>query len=152
MPSCRSLRYTYKQEVCNSATPISTITAECMMIYRHHTLVLVQSTGRVYSFGLGSKGQLGTGRSQNSLQPVQVAWSNGGKQDQDCCKIFSGGDQSFLVLTSNVCIMLVAILNIRGFRMMMLASCHSINNHSSCHMNTLNKWLQLLCSQTQFQI
>ncbi|XP_015278748.1 PREDICTED: probable E3 ubiquitin-protein ligase HERC4 isoform X3 [Gekko japonicus] len=73
---------------------------------RQHTSAFVPSTGRIYSFGLGGNGQLGTGSTSNrkSPFPVKANWLPFGGQippDSDgeqyyCVKrIFSGGDQSF---------------------------------------------------------
>jgi len=76
-----------------------------------HTMALVPSRGRVYAFGLGSSGQLGT-RSTKSLMLPQVVigpWvspsgsallqSNDAKVAVVIHQIFSGGDQS-IVTTS----------------------------------------------------
>uniref|UniRef100_UPI00398EDCE3 probable E3 ubiquitin-protein ligase HERC4 n=1 Tax=Pristiophorus japonicus TaxID=55135 RepID=UPI00398EDCE3 len=73
---------------------------------RQHTLAFVTSSGKVYSFGLGGNGQLGTGSTSNRKSPctVQGAWVpyDGpdspvlNARDNFCNKrIFSGGDQSF---------------------------------------------------------
>ncbi|XP_032310272.1 probable E3 ubiquitin-protein ligase HERC4 isoform X2 [Drosophila ananassae] len=76
-----------------------------------HTLALVPSRGRVYGFGLGSSGQLGT-RSTKSLTLPQVVigpWvspsgsallqSSDAKVSVVIHQIFSGGDQSFVTTT-----------------------------------------------------
>lgn len=76
-----------------------------------HTLALVPSRGRIYGFGLGSSGQLGT-RSTNNLNLPQVVvgpWvspsgttllqSNNAQVSVVIHQIFSGGDQS-IVTTS----------------------------------------------------
>ncbi|KAH8303684.1 hypothetical protein KR018_011658 [Drosophila ironensis] len=76
-----------------------------------HTLALVPSRGRVYGFGLGSSGQLGT-RSTKSLMLPQVVigpWvspsgsallqSNDAKVSVVIHQIFSGGDQSIVSTT-----------------------------------------------------
>ncbi|KAH8327387.1 hypothetical protein KR074_004920 [Drosophila pseudoananassae] len=76
-----------------------------------HTLALVPSRGRVYGFGLGSSGQLGT-RSTKSLTLPQVVigpWvspsgsallqSSDAKVSVVVHQIFSGGDQSFVSTT-----------------------------------------------------
>ncbi|KAH8259636.1 hypothetical protein KR026_008191 [Drosophila bipectinata] len=76
-----------------------------------HTLALVPSRGRVYGFGLGSSGQLGT-RSTKSLTLPQVVigpWvspsgsallqSSDAKVSVVIHQIFSGGDQSFVSTT-----------------------------------------------------
>uniref|UniRef100_A0A8C5PVV1 HECT and RLD domain containing E3 ubiquitin protein ligase 4 n=1 Tax=Leptobrachium leishanense TaxID=445787 RepID=A0A8C5PVV1_9ANUR len=77
-----------------------------LLLQRQHTMAFVPSSGRVYSFGLGGNGQLGTGSTCNRKSPFTVKgnWvsycdfinhsdSAGGLY---CVrKIFSGGDQSF---------------------------------------------------------
>ncbi|KAL1771825.1 putative E3 ubiquitin-protein ligase HERC4 isoform X2 [Sigmodon hispidus] len=73
---------------------------------RQHTSAFVPSSGRIYSFGLGGNGQLGTGSTSNRKSPFTVKgnwFSYNGQCPQDidsedyfCVKrIFSGGDQSF---------------------------------------------------------
>ncbi|MEE6488184.1 hypothetical protein FKM82_015154 [Ascaphus truei] len=73
---------------------------------RQHTLAFVPSTGRLFSFGLGGNGQLGTGSTCNRKSPFTVKgnWLPNNDYAQhtenaDGCycvkKIFSGGDQSF---------------------------------------------------------
>ncbi|XP_031204183.1 probable E3 ubiquitin-protein ligase HERC4 isoform X6 [Mastomys coucha] len=73
---------------------------------RQHTSAFVPSSGRIYSFGLGGNGQLGTGTTSNRKSPFTVKGNwfsyNGqcpqdiGSEDYFCVKrIFSGGDQSF---------------------------------------------------------
>ncbi|XP_040295004.1 probable E3 ubiquitin-protein ligase HERC4 isoform X2 [Bufo bufo] len=73
---------------------------------RQHTLAFVPSSGRIYSFGLGGNGQLGTGSTCNRKSPFTVKgnWISHSDFSQhpvsiDGCycvkKIFSGGDQSF---------------------------------------------------------
>nr|XP_033798714.1 probable E3 ubiquitin-protein ligase HERC4 isoform X2 [Geotrypetes seraphini] len=73
---------------------------------RQHTLAFVPSSGRMYSFGLGGNGQLGTGTTCNRKSPFTVKgnWVSHSSLNlptsslSDCyCvkKIFSGGDQSF---------------------------------------------------------
>ncbi|XP_064416275.1 probable E3 ubiquitin-protein ligase HERC3 isoform X2 [Latimeria chalumnae] len=75
---------------------------------RHHTLALVLSTGLIYAFGDGRKGQLGTGYMCNAKSPslVKGLWANPsqefnteiGKSRKYTAKgIFCGGDQSFVV-------------------------------------------------------
>lgn len=73
---------------------------------RQHTLAFVPSSGRVYSFGLGGNGQLGTGSTCNRKSPFTVkgnwvSYSDYTQQSDNAdgyyCvkKISSGGDQSF---------------------------------------------------------
>ncbi|XP_051779370.1 probable E3 ubiquitin-protein ligase HERC4 isoform X1 [Erpetoichthys calabaricus] len=73
---------------------------------RQHTLAFVPSSGRIYAFGLGGNGQLGTGSTSNRKSPFTVKgnWLQHNSQcgpdiniDDCCCvkRIFAGGDQSF---------------------------------------------------------
>lgn len=73
---------------------------------RQHTTAFVPSSGRIYSFGLGGNGQLGTGTTSNRKSPFTVKgnWLPYSTQclipadsEQYYCvkRIFSGGDQSF---------------------------------------------------------
>ncbi|KAM4669269.1 putative E3 ubiquitin-protein ligase HERC4 isoform 1-T2 [Amazona ochrocephala] len=73
---------------------------------RQHTTAFVPSSGRIYSFGLGGNGQLGTGTTSNRKSPFTVKgnWLPYSSQcpittdneEYYCVKrIFSGGDQSF---------------------------------------------------------
>ncbi|XP_061229972.1 probable E3 ubiquitin-protein ligase HERC4 isoform X2 [Neopsephotus bourkii] len=73
---------------------------------RQHTTAFVPSSGRIYSFGLGGNGQLGTGTTSNRKSPFTVKgnWLPYSTQcpiitdseEYYCVKrIFSGGDQSF---------------------------------------------------------
>ncbi|OCT71800.1 probable E3 ubiquitin-protein ligase HERC4 isoform X2 [Xenopus laevis] len=73
---------------------------------RQHTLAFVPSSGRIYSFGLGGNGQLGTGSTSNRKSPFTVKgnWLTHEDYVQRlpeangcyCVKrIYSGGDQSF---------------------------------------------------------
>ncbi|XP_065602338.1 probable E3 ubiquitin-protein ligase HERC4 isoform X2 [Cyrtonyx montezumae] len=73
---------------------------------RQHTTAFVPSSGRIYSFGLGGNGQLGTGTTSNRKSPFTVKgnWLPYNTQcpipadsEQYYCvkRIFSGGDQSF---------------------------------------------------------
>ena len=86
-------------------------------ICRCHTLAVVQSSGRVYGFGLGTSGQLGTGSMKNTPvpTPVQGHWTNRERLQQTLVEsqmdtsegtspgvvvreVFAGGDQSFASL------------------------------------------------------
>ncbi|KAM9379535.1 putative E3 ubiquitin-protein ligase HERC4 [Phaethornis superciliosus] len=73
---------------------------------RQHTIAFVPSSGRIYSFGLGGNGQLGTGTTSNRKSPFTVKGNwlpystqcpiTTGSEECYCVKrIFSGGDQSF---------------------------------------------------------
>ncbi|XP_075216704.1 HECT and RLD domain containing E3 ubiquitin ligase 4 isoform X2 [Lycorma delicatula] len=80
---------------------------------RRHTLALVPSRGRVYSFGLGGSGQLGTSRAVlNSTTPQVVLgpWlspsgvpavdlPNRNALDYVIKRIFAGGDHCFVTVT-----------------------------------------------------
>uniref|UniRef100_A0A452RYS9 Probable E3 ubiquitin-protein ligase HERC4 n=1 Tax=Ursus americanus TaxID=9643 RepID=A0A452RYS9_URSAM len=71
-----------------------------------HTSAFVPSSGRIYSFGLGGNGQLGTGSTSNRKSPFTVKGNwfpytgqcppDIDSEEYFCVKrIFSGGDQSF---------------------------------------------------------
>ncbi|KAM6067380.1 PREDICTED: probable E3 ubiquitin-protein ligase HERC4 isoform X2 [Chlamydotis macqueenii] len=73
---------------------------------RQHTTAFVPSSGRIYSFGLGGNGQLGTGTTSNRKSPFTVKgnWlpystqcpiTTDGEECYCVKRIFSGGDQSF---------------------------------------------------------
>ncbi|XP_029465562.1 probable E3 ubiquitin-protein ligase HERC4 isoform X2 [Rhinatrema bivittatum] len=73
---------------------------------RQHTLAFVPTSGRIYSFGLGGNGQLGTGTTCNRKSPFTVKgnWISHSRQSPSTSnggicycvkKIFAGGDQSF---------------------------------------------------------
>ncbi|XP_067408714.1 probable E3 ubiquitin-protein ligase HERC4 isoform X3 [Emydura macquarii macquarii] len=73
---------------------------------RQHTSAFVPSSGRIYSFGLGGNGQLGTGSTSNRKSPFTVKGNwipysgqcppTTDSEEYYCVKrIFSGGDQSF---------------------------------------------------------
>ncbi|XP_057259217.1 probable E3 ubiquitin-protein ligase HERC4 isoform X3 [Pezoporus wallicus] len=73
---------------------------------RQHTTAFVPSSGRIYSFGLGGNGQLGTGTTSNRKSPFTVKGNwlpystqcpiTADSEEYYCVKrIFSGGDQSF---------------------------------------------------------
>uniref|UniRef100_A0A8B9QC21 HECT-type E3 ubiquitin transferase n=1 Tax=Apteryx owenii TaxID=8824 RepID=A0A8B9QC21_APTOW len=74
---------------------------------RQHTTAFVPSSGRIYSFGLGGNGQLGTGTTSNRKSPFTVKgnwlpYSNQyplttDSEEYYCVKrIFSGGDQRMM--------------------------------------------------------
>ncbi|CAM2117489.1 putative E3 ubiquitin-protein ligase HERC4 isoform X1 [Caretta caretta] len=73
---------------------------------RQHTSAFVPSSGRIYSFGLGGNGQLGTGSTSNRKSPFTVKGNwipysgqclpSTDSEEYYCVKrLFSGGDQSF---------------------------------------------------------
>ncbi|CAG0920580.1 unnamed protein product [Notodromas monacha] len=81
---------------------------------RRHTLAFIASRGRLYAFGLGGSGQLGTKTGKNSWLPVVVPgpWKSP-QNSSDFTKVndvdsddagyykavYSGGDQSFVSVT-----------------------------------------------------
>ncbi|XP_072095264.1 probable E3 ubiquitin-protein ligase HERC4 isoform X2 [Mobula birostris] len=74
---------------------------------RQHTLAFVPSSGKVYSFGLGGNGQLGTGSTSNRKSPstVRGAWipySPNAENNFFVKRIYSGGDQSFAYLQNSM--------------------------------------------------
>lgn len=76
----------------------------CFLSSRHHTLVL-GSSGQLWSFGNGVKGQIGTGRTENSLTPclVQFPWTaDRAVAIPNGMKVCSGGVFD-LILTVQVC-------------------------------------------------
>ncbi|XP_054845554.1 probable E3 ubiquitin-protein ligase HERC3 isoform X1 [Eublepharis macularius] len=79
---------------------------------RQHTLAFVPSSGIIYAFGCGTKGQLGTGHicSLKSPSPVKGQWAAYNEHPlgtTDPCKyyivkhIFSGGDQTFVLCSES---------------------------------------------------
>lgn len=86
------------------------ITGLYKVIYfcRRHTLVFMPSRERVYAFGLGSTGQLGTKQLMNSTGPlvVQGPWLEGRLHIE---ALYSGGDQCFATVTLKVCEILLYI-------------------------------------------
>lgn len=77
---------------------------------RRHTLALVPSRGRVYAFGLGGAGQLGSRAQLSSATPQVVVgpWlspsglsilENNNILDYKVHRIYAGGDQCFVTVT-----------------------------------------------------
>ncbi|XP_054285164.1 probable E3 ubiquitin-protein ligase HERC4 isoform X2 [Macrosteles quadrilineatus] len=77
---------------------------------RRHTLALVPSRGRIYAFGLGCAGQLGTKAQLSSTTPQVVVgpWlspsgisivENNNISDYVVKRIYAGGDQCFVTVT-----------------------------------------------------
>lgn len=77
---------------------------------RQHSLALVPSRGRVYSFGIGGSGQLGLRKSSSAATPQVVLgpWCSPGgtpvvrKNDAPNIvvrRIFGGGDHCFVTVT-----------------------------------------------------
>ncbi|XP_034040932.1 probable E3 ubiquitin-protein ligase HERC4 isoform X2 [Thalassophryne amazonica] len=68
---------------------------------RQHTLAFTPSSGKIYSFGLGGNGQLGTRSTCNRKSPstVKGPWETfsdtGAEQNCIVKRIYAGGDQSF---------------------------------------------------------
>jgi E3 ubiquitin-protein ligase HERC4 len=75
---------------------------------RQHTLALVKSSGRVYSWGLGGSGQLGLASTRNFNSPSAIAsfeWTSANSSIGCVVKqIFAGGDQSFVCIPSEQCL------------------------------------------------
>ncbi|XP_042617089.1 probable E3 ubiquitin-protein ligase HERC3 [Cyprinus carpio] len=75
---------------------------------RHHTLAFVPSTGLVYAFGCNTQGQLGTGLRGNAksplpvgnIQPLCIGNTHTKGERYTICKIHSGGDHNFLLLST----------------------------------------------------
>ncbi|XP_028658588.2 probable E3 ubiquitin-protein ligase HERC4 [Erpetoichthys calabaricus] len=71
----------------------------------HHTLVYSATTGQLYAFGSGAKGQLGIGGTSDKLQPspVDPVWrtpaENGSQEPQDIV-IFAGMNSNFVQTSS----------------------------------------------------
>ncbi|XP_069045097.1 probable E3 ubiquitin-protein ligase HERC4 isoform X2 [Lepisosteus oculatus] len=68
---------------------------------RNHTMAYVSSCQKVYSFGCGAQGQLGTGFIEKQLIPLPAttaAAENGTELEVD--RIFAGGNQSFVLCSS----------------------------------------------------
>lgn len=80
-----------------------------LQTFSKHTLALVPSKGRVYSFGLGSVGQLGTNNLNNSNIPQLVlgpwlsssfgALTKRTKEQCNVTSIYAGGDRCFVRIT-----------------------------------------------------
>lgn len=79
-----------------------------LTIFRKHTLALVPSKGHVYSFGLGSVGQLGTVSLNNSNIPQLVlgpwlppsgTYGKNTKEQYNVKSIHAGGDRCFVRVT-----------------------------------------------------
>ncbi|XP_056321974.1 probable E3 ubiquitin-protein ligase HERC4 [Danio aesculapii] len=65
---------------------------------RHHTLVLVASTNRIYSFGCGMQGQLGTKKLINQSLPFPVCLPTECNQTCRIEKLIAGENHSFVLL------------------------------------------------------
>ncbi|XP_043530291.1 probable E3 ubiquitin-protein ligase HERC4 isoform X2 [Chiloscyllium plagiosum] len=68
----------------------------------YHTLVFIPSSGKIYSFGCGEKGQLGNRDTKDQLVPLPINImdmvnknGNGHTTESVVRRIFAGGDQSF---------------------------------------------------------
>ncbi|ESN95343.1 hypothetical protein HELRODRAFT_114744 [Helobdella robusta] len=67
---------------------------------RNHTVVYVESKSKVYTFGLGSNGQLGSNTRSSSAEPT-VAKSLALKKGTFVRCIYAGGDQTFVVISDS---------------------------------------------------
>ncbi|XP_060707441.1 probable E3 ubiquitin-protein ligase HERC3, partial [Hemiscyllium ocellatum] len=68
----------------------------------YHTLVFIPSSGKIYSFGCGEKGQLGNRETKDQLVPLPINIidlvnknGNGHTTKSTVRRIFAGGNQSF---------------------------------------------------------
>uniref|UniRef100_A0A1A7X5F4 HECT and RLD domain containing E3 ubiquitin protein ligase family member 1 n=1 Tax=Iconisemion striatum TaxID=60296 RepID=A0A1A7X5F4_9TELE len=70
---------------------------------RHHTLVL-GSSGQLWAFGLGDKGQTGTGQGEGSLSPslVQLPWTSDSTAAPPDLNISSGWNANFIYSPAKV--------------------------------------------------
>ncbi|XP_048471115.1 probable E3 ubiquitin-protein ligase HERC3 [Rhincodon typus] len=77
----------------------------------YHTLAFVPSSGKIYSFGRGEKGQLGNGETRDQLLPLPInimgtsgkrTTGNGRTTEPVIKRIFAGGNQSFAVCSDEV--------------------------------------------------
>uniref|UniRef100_A0A3P9MXW6 HECT and RLD domain containing E3 ubiquitin protein ligase 4 n=1 Tax=Poecilia reticulata TaxID=8081 RepID=A0A3P9MXW6_POERE len=90
-------------------TAVLTKVASCFCV--QHTLAFTPACGKIYSFGLGGNGQLGTRATCNrkSPSPVKGPWatscpSEENDLEQSCLvkRIYTGGDQSFAHYCSTI--------------------------------------------------
>uniref|UniRef100_A0A8C5J7K0 HECT-type E3 ubiquitin transferase n=1 Tax=Junco hyemalis TaxID=40217 RepID=A0A8C5J7K0_JUNHY len=108
--SCGQLGHDSMNDEVNPRRVLELMGSEVSQIAcgRHHTLAFVPSSGMIYAFGCGTRGQLGTGHTCNVKcpSPVKGHWAahNGQLSGKpDACKyhivkhIFSGGDQTFVL-------------------------------------------------------
>ncbi|NWR56719.1 HERC3 ligase, partial [Bucorvus abyssinicus] len=108
--SCGQLGHDSMNDEVNPRRVLELMGSEVSQIAcgRHHTLAFVPSSGMIYAFGCGTRGQLGTGHTYNVKcpSPVKGHWAahNGQLSGKpDACKyhivkhIFSGGDQTFVL-------------------------------------------------------
>ncbi|KAA0721995.1 putative E3 ubiquitin-protein ligase HERC4 [Triplophysa tibetana] len=64
---------------------------------RHHTLVLVASSKRIYSFGCGMQGQLGNGQMTNQSVPSLVHFPSEFYDEYAIGKVIAGENHSFVL-------------------------------------------------------
>lgn len=108
--SCGQLGHDSMNDEVNPRRVLELMGSEVTQIAcgRQHTLAFVPSSGLIYAFGCGAKGQLGTGRTCNVQcpSPVKGHWAAHSRQlsaSTDRFKyhivkqIFSGGDQTFVL-------------------------------------------------------
>ncbi|MGH0132131.1 UNVERIFIED_CONTAM: hypothetical protein FKN15_049992 [Acipenser sinensis] len=65
----------------------------------HHTVAYISSTNKVYSFGCGEQGQLGTGQNINQEVPVPLTLSAADENTLTVDKIVAGGNQTFVLIS-----------------------------------------------------
>ncbi|XP_008265833.1 probable E3 ubiquitin-protein ligase HERC3 [Oryctolagus cuniculus] len=108
--SCGQLGHDSMNDEVNPRRVLELMGSEVTQIAcgRQHTLAFVPSSGLIYAFGCGARGQLGTGHTCNVKcpSPVKGYWAAHSGQlsaRADRCKyhivkqIFSGGDQTFVL-------------------------------------------------------
>ncbi|XP_053477985.1 probable E3 ubiquitin-protein ligase HERC3 isoform X1 [Ictalurus furcatus] len=67
---------------------------------RHHTLALVESSNKIYSFGCGEQGQLGIGQRANQCVPLPVQLPPEYSPEQMIKKITAGGNLSVVFIST----------------------------------------------------
>ncbi|XP_052575121.1 probable E3 ubiquitin-protein ligase HERC3 isoform X3 [Peromyscus californicus insignis] len=111
--SCGQLGHNSMNDEVNPRRVLELMGSEVTQIAcgRQHTLAFVPSSGLIYAFGCGARGQLGTGHTCNvkSPSPVKGYWAAHSGQlsaRADRFKyrvvkqIFSGGDQTFVLFST----------------------------------------------------
>nr|XP_033815100.1 probable E3 ubiquitin-protein ligase HERC3 isoform X3 [Geotrypetes seraphini] len=111
--ACGQLGHNSFQDEVNPRRVLELMGSEVSQIAcgRQHTVAFVPSSGVIYAFGCGTRGQLGTGHTENMKCPVLVkgcwaahlgqisAAAAGSFVHHMVKRIFSGGDQTFVLCT-----------------------------------------------------
>lgn len=121
-------------QTLNPSTSVSYIaTIACVLMlacYSFHTVVLVG--GRVYSFGLGSGGQLGLGSPELRLLPTPILITDGDRYKVSA--VFAGGQHTFIRIQGNDwsrdCVSFVGNQLVLFYRKMV---CFSVWDDSVCY-------------------